>query len=84
MILITYKQLERKVTKMFNTVYYPDEITTAFSSLVTDITEEEKKDLENGLYYLHSICENSLNSDYFRTTYKILERLAERIVFNNK
>ena len=69
---------------MFNTVYYPDEITTAFSSLVTDITEEEKKDLENGLYYLHSICENSLNSDYFRTTYKILERLAERIVFNNK
>ena len=69
---------------MFNTVYYPDEITTAFSSLVTDMTEEEKKDLENGLYYLHSICENSLNSDYFRTTYKILERAAERIVFNSK
>lgn len=66
---------------MFNTVYCPDEITMAFSSLVTDITEEEKKDLENGLYYLHSICENEYNSDYFRTTYKILERVAERIVF---
>lgn len=69
---------------MFNTVYYPDEITKAFSSLVTDITEEEKKDLENGLYYLHTICGNKYNSEYFRTTYKILERVAERIVFNNR
>jgi len=41
--------------------------------------EDEKEqviaDLENALYHLKTVCENEHNQNYFRTFYKILERI---------
>ena len=44
----------------------------------TDYDEENEiiiNHLENSLYYLKALCENDNNFDYFRTFYKILERI---------
>ena len=41
---------------------------------------QAKTDLENALYYLDTICQNSLNSDYFRTFYNVLAMITENKV----
>lgn len=41
-----------------------------------DEKEQILSDIENALYYLHTIAKNDLNAEYFRTFYRILERIG--------
>ena len=69
--------------KEFNFEKYPQEITEKLFELSKDMDcmdyeEEEEKiktDLENAIYYIKTICENEYNAEYFRTFYRILERI---------
>lgn len=61
----------------------PAEIAARLYELSKDMDfmdyEDEKEqilsDLENALYYLKAVSENKYNSEYFRTFYRLLERL---------
>ena len=72
------------MSNKFNYEYYPEEITTALCSLADyeSITTNILEQLEDCLYNLRAICENDLNSDYYRTTYKILESITENVEQN--
>lgn len=67
----------------FNFEKYPRELAESIYNATKDMDymdyEDEKElvlsDLENALYYLKTICENEHNENYFRTFYRILERL---------
>lgn len=67
----------------FEVEKYPQEIAEALYEQAKDMDymdyEDEKElvlaDLENALYDLKAICENEHNKDYFRTLYRILERI---------
>lgn len=67
----------------FEIEQFPQEIAQKLYELSKDMDfmdyEDEKElvlaDLENALYYLKAICENEYNNNYFRTLYKILERI---------
>ena len=69
--------------KEFKIEKYPQEIAEALYEQAKDMDymdyEDEKElilaDLENALYHLKTVCENENNKDYFRTLYKILERI---------
>ena len=62
---------------------YPQEIAEKLYELSKDMDymdyEDEKEqviaDLENALYWLKGTAENEHNFDYFRTFYRILERI---------
>ena len=61
----------------------PQEIALTLYELIKDMDymdyEDEKEqvlsDIENALYYIHTIAKNELNKDYFRTFYRILDML---------
>ena len=67
----------------FEVEKYPQEIAEELYELAKDMDymdyEDEKEmvlgDLENAIYHLKAICENEYNNDYFRTFYRILERI---------
>lgn len=59
------------------------EIASKLYELSTDMDymdyEEEKEkiinEIENAIYYLKTVANNEHNAEYFRTFYKILERI---------
>ncbi len=64
---------------MDNVQYYPQEIAETLCKLADG--EADGKPVEEcteALYQLKAIAENPYNSDYYRTLYKVLERLTER------
>lgn len=64
---------------MFNYEYYPEDVTAALCRLAgKEPTEQEEKQYMDAVYYLHSICENNLNNEYFRAFYNLLEHLTEK------
>lgn len=60
--------------------YYPGEIAEAiFKAASDDDPEEHAKEIEemtDALYQLKAIAENKYNSEYYRTLYKYLYKLA--------
>lgn len=60
--------------------YYPGEIAEAiFKAASDDDPEEHTKEIEemtDALYRLKAIAENKYNSEYYRTLYKYLYKLA--------
>ncbi len=68
----------------FNVEVYPHEIAEKLYELAKDMDymdyEDDKKrvigELEDALYVLKACAENTMNFDYFRTMYRILERLV--------
>ena len=60
--------------------YYPGEIAEAiFKAASDDDPEEHTKEIEemtDALYQLKAISENKYNSEYYRTLYKYLYKLA--------
>lgn len=60
--------------------YYPGEIAEAiFKAASDDDPEEYTKEIEemtDALYQLKAIAENKYNSEYYRTLYKYLYKLA--------
>lgn len=64
---------------MFKAEYYPEEIAEALCAIIgKEPGEQEQRDYVDALYYLHTICQNNLNNEYFRTFYKLLEHLTEK------
>ena len=65
--------------------YYPGEIAEAiFKAASDDDPEEHTKEIEemtDALYQLKAIAENKYNSEYYRTLYKYLYKLASVIEF---
>ena len=67
----------------FKVEKFPEEIAVELYEKSKDMDfmdyEDEKEqviaELENALYYIKTICENEHNQNYFRTFYKILERI---------
>lgn len=53
--------------------YYPDEIAAALAKAAKEVYPENIESAVKALYDLKAICENELNSDYYRTFYKLLE-----------
>lgn len=43
----------------------------------TESANQAKEDIENAVYYLDTLCQNSLNFDYFRTFYNVLAMITE-------
>lgn len=69
---------------MFNPENYTMEIAKKLYQLSCDqdfsdyneTREKEVAEIEQCLYYLHTVCCNDLNSDYFRTFYNCLDRIT--------
>ena len=40
-------------------------------------SERLRQEIEDGVYYLNSICDNPYNKDYFRTFYQVLANITE-------
>ena len=40
--------------------------------------EIARQHLTDALYHLDAVCQNDLNSDYFRTFYNVLSNIAEK------
>ena len=68
-------------SEQYGTEYYPDEIAEAFCNYARenngyDPDGQAEENCREALYYLHAICENEYNKDYFRTLYKILAKVT--------
>lgn len=69
--------------KNFEIEKHPQEIAEKLYNLAKDMDfsdyEEEKEQiitkLENALYHLKTVAQNEHNHEYFRTFYRILERI---------
>lgn len=64
--------------------YSSDEIADALINICygkekNKIPVEKCYQLENAIYHLYSICQNEYNNEYFRTFYKILEEITEKV-----
>lgn len=67
----------------FRAKYYPDEIAGALCVLADesfpDDEERENSEYTHCLYTLMAICENKYNHEYYRSFYRLLERVAEAV-----
>ncbi len=64
---------------MENIKYYPNEIAETLCKLSGEaVTEKVIEECTETLYQLKAIAENPYNSDYYRTLYKVLEKVTEK------
>ena len=67
--------------------YIGVEDITDFLTRLTGATDDEKTEINDGLYYLQTCAQNPYNAEYFRTLYKALivatGKTLEKGVFNN-
>lgn len=66
---------------IFKAEYYPEEIAAALMKLDGEafVMEDEgrpESEYTECLYTLMAICENKYNNDYYRSFYRLLERIA--------
>ena len=61
----------------FKAVYYPEEISEAMLAIGGSELDCKPEELQQALYEIKTIAENPYNSDYWRTLYYALERMAE-------
>lgn len=61
----------------FNIDIYPDELAEGLSKLARNYNKNTTREIEDFLYNLKAICENSYNSSYYRTFWKVLERIID-------
>lgn len=62
--------------------YYPDDIANALFDLAgIEPTADLFEKLENAIYHFKCIAENPYNNDYFRTFYKILEKMTDKHLY---
>lgn len=63
----------------------PEQIADALYDIAKDMDwdseyeEDIKKDLNDALYWLLATCQNELNSEYFRTLYRVLDCVADYV-----
>ena len=63
----------------FKKEIYPEEIAQTLCNLASENPDEQTvKDCEEAIYQLAAIAENPLNSDYYRTLYKVLEAIVNK------
>lgn len=55
---------------------YPEEIAESICDYIGENGGETVGDVAEALNTLKAICENKYNSDYYRTFYKVLDKLA--------
>lgn len=63
----------------FNLAYSDDiaeKLHDILSGVGVDLTEKERKELEESIFYLKCCADNSYNSNHFRTFYKVLSAIA--------
>lgn len=62
------------------TVAYSDDIAAKLKDILSgvgvDLTDEEKEELEESIFYLKCCADNHYNSDHFRTFYNVLSAIA--------
>lgn len=61
----------------FNIDIYPDELAESLSKLAKNYNKNTTKEIEDFLYNFKAICENPYNASYYRTFWKVLERIVE-------
>lgn len=62
---------------MGNIEYYPEEIAETLCGLAYEYPEEKVvKDCEDAIAYIKTIAENPYNNEYFRTFYKVLDKMC--------
>ena len=59
--------------------YYPDEIASAIIKATGENSLDIISGCINALYQLQAICQNEYNSEYYRTFYKMLEKITNII-----
>lgn len=69
--------------KMFKAEYYPEEIADALCKLAGDtfVGKDEERpeiygDYTEALYTILAICDNKYNSEFYRSFYRLLERVT--------
>lgn len=62
------------------TVAYSDDIATKLKDILSgvgvDLTDAEKEELEESIFYLKCCADNRYNDDHFRTFYNVLSAIA--------
>lgn len=59
--------------------YYPDEIAAALADVAGELGNYGFVDsVTEAIYQLKAICENELNSDFYRDFYRLLEQFTAR------
>lgn len=62
------------------TVAYSDDIAAKLKDILSgvgvDLTDEERKELEESIFHLKCCADNEYNSDHFRTFYNVLSAIA--------
>ena len=65
----------------FKAEYYPDDIAEALCRLAgedfpEDYDSRNESPYSEALYHLMAICENKYNNEYYRSFYRLLERVT--------
>lgn len=59
---------------------YSDDIAEKLKDILSgvdvDLTDKERKELEESIFYLKCCADNHYNSDHFRTFYNVLSAIA--------